>query len=537
MCLCVRVCAIGQNDVWIRVPVDLRLDSGWPSGASPRVWRRLPEAPFSPRSNMLFLAGDPALNPVDRKSYLLLVQGGQTGHMCGLRELGVCSDESWLATVTRTDDGEFTISWERGQDLGFRPRCGALLAYTAGYPVAVIAGQWSYNDSSCQSAPAVTNEVWYASGPFNSSYWRGADAPFAARRSMQLGHAFGWFEATTRRRGGGASAVTGGMRVLSQRAAVSDGQTQSRLTRVLMYADAWICRQPNTTSQCVWGWTQAAGQDPIMTGSTPLPSVDGLLAAAGGQPVSPFIMGDAQQYGTRVGGRSSLAAVRQWRNVPPVMYAEPGDAADSSQILANVSLMVQPEPGPLDNPTAEAVNESRLGVPVAFALEEDELNDANGSWAAGSDWVTSFGPIATRLHLAFHQQRLAMADEPAASSWYLPQPFSSANTSRPRLNFALPRLEASIAFHPFFYGSKHPETQSECHIGTAVQVMAGGRSGSDYNSDWLVLHPTVCFPPNDPSFGAALGPVILVGGSSTRAVAVGDSVVVECPDGFHFEPP
>jgi hypothetical protein len=74
-----------MNDVWMHVgPASVHGHSLWGD------WRRLPDAPFTPRSSVIAYA----VNSANKGSYSLFVIGGQTGEeACGLPELGICSNE------------------------------------------------------------------------------------------------------------------------------------------------------------------------------------------------------------------------------------------------------------------------------------------------------------------------------------------------------------------------------------------------------------------------------------------------------------
>jgi hypothetical protein len=89
------------NDVWLGTQ---RVDAVYED----IEWRRLPDAPFSPRANMQtrWMAARTWDNTVNlpwtdvyHRPFLRVI-GGQTGHACGLRELGHCSAEIWMANLT-----------------------------------------------------------------------------------------------------------------------------------------------------------------------------------------------------------------------------------------------------------------------------------------------------------------------------------------------------------------------------------------------------------------------------------------------------
>jgi hypothetical protein len=189
------------NDVWVAV-AELR------SAVTTHVdvvWLRLADAPFSPRSDMHALV----INGVDPSFGLtrLFVLGGQLSHACGLRELGVCSSEAWVATVQASllDNGtiDVNVTWAPGSEqhealfsLPKPSRCGAALISRDSrenyMTFTLVGGQLSYDDSSCSSAPVTVNEQWWMRmelslterwPPFVNASWEALPpAPFSPRR-------------------------------------------------------------------------------------------------------------------------------------------------------------------------------------------------------------------------------------------------------------------------------------------------------------------------------------------------------------------
>ena len=179
-------------------------------------WWRMEDAPFTPRAEMNVLWYRTGLHE-------WLLAGGQTGHACGLREFGICSNEAWgLNLRWNATTGTPVVVWNSRSSpdllLPFSPRCDA--ASRSFYTAAVsedgtnyighdqqhhvlVGGQLSYDDSTCQSLPATVSEVWHGwclSGPMEVLYcteatryidpcppsslmWRRLpDAPFEPRR-------------------------------------------------------------------------------------------------------------------------------------------------------------------------------------------------------------------------------------------------------------------------------------------------------------------------------------------------------------------
>ena len=117
-----------------------------------------------------------------------LVLGGQTRHLCGLRELGVCSFEAWKLSLTVIVSDEVPLmlntSWTAvsALDLPFPSRCQASLisriAHEGGSPfrpyffwehLSVVGGQLSYADPTCSSSPITVNEHWSVSASWTNT--------------------------------------------------------------------------------------------------------------------------------------------------------------------------------------------------------------------------------------------------------------------------------------------------------------------------------------------------------------------------------
>ena len=114
---------------------------------------------------------------------------------------------------------------------------------------------------------------------------------------------------------------------------------------------------------------------------------------------------------------------------------------------------------------------------------------------------------------------------------------SSTTTRRPLFNFDLRRRDHVVA------DTALSLTQPDDYSGSAGRLMwtSGGRSGGHYYNDVIFSLKSICLPPTDPSFLAALGPVQLVEPGDDEWVGYADVVywpiVVRCPSRYHLEPP
>ena len=520
------------NDVWLG-------QSSLLYDVSDLDWTRLPDAPFAPRADL-----SSHIEPfnVRAKSSRVWLFGGQTAHACGLPELGVCSDDVWqLRMDLDRDDQGYSVpvnfTWGRREALP-TARCGAALAVARSYEsrVWLVGGQLSYTDPSCSQPVITMNDVWFTdhlrSENYNVSSWRrAADAPFSPRRSQRLDDAL----MSRQDWAGNVSSIgtelnfplVGGMRVLQ----FSSNSSGSRLQRVEVFADVWGCFLHSLFEGCRWGqFMQEEGQGVAATTSVPLPTA---LAAA--RPVRNRF----PQAGPSIGGFTSREAAKAWL----LLRTQARLDGDDSALPVNVTLLVRPT---LDFPlTADDVANQRGGLPMAFTLEEDELNDAQGDYQLGTSWLQSHGSWMQRDDLtgsgsrfkffatSLHWQPASLAVGPEDASWWLPQPASSLNTTRPLFSFPLRRLEhASDSWNNRFRNS----SDSSLTFVISETVVSGGRSGQSFLSDWLSVHELRCLPPNDPSFLPVLGPLTLLVGEPAASYAEGDVLVVQCQSGHHAEP-
>ena len=298
-----------MNDVWLYLAMRDQLSFDAYTSRN-GVWFRLPDAPFTPRSEMASrlqpggvgdaFAGIPYQAT---RSILLHLFGGQTSHSCGLRVLGQCSDEVWQMNITRIGDSAaisydmsepgFSLVWTRVGRLTFGARCG--MAVDSDYrlyssrqraAVALVGGQLSYSDTEqCAAAIETVNSVWLSSWPQLSDWRRGRDAPFSPRRSMQSDDVYvdsddslfirSWFYMKYDK----STSLTGGIRYIAHRRqqAVTGNAV---LTQAELYAGVWTCTLPTpeldpTPLDCDW-----AHSYPIANLSRPMPSTPTASLAA-----------------------------------------------------------------------------------------------------------------------------------------------------------------------------------------------------------------------------------------------------------------
>ena len=432
------------NDVWLflalRDPASYRhydLHNG--------RWIRLPDAPFTPRSEVVYRpqhVDSTDLFNFTRTSagntVLLLLFGGQTRHSCGSRVLGTCSDEVWQLNITRVNstfgwqasDCGFSFHWSLVSRLSFGGRCGMALVADPRWQtklqeatVALVGGQLSYTDSQNCSAPIQTvNSVWLSSWPALSPWLPGRDAPFSPRRSMQLDDALlasddllippvgnYWDVAFDK-----STSLTGGIRFIAHRWQPDTGT--AIVTQAEVYADVWSCTLPTPEydptlqrQDCDW-----AHSYPIANLSRPPPYTP---TASLPLPIAYSAHSEyrASRYHSllRFGGVSSAAALQLWLSAVPTGAADVLQPVDWTRAPANVTLMQQPlflndatEQSPAD------FQALRFYMPLAFTLDEAELNSPRLRLHAGQRGRGV-------AHAAAGQQQAAAADQhpaPAASA-------------------------------------------------------------------------------------------------------------------------
>ena len=519
-------------------------------------WERLPDAPFSPRADMLhhFVIDSQYVAlywapPAER--IVLLVIGGETGYACGNRHLGVCENDVWQLSIVRPPGNNkgggvlelgLSFEWQRGRNrsggeavgrLPFTPRCGMapLFEPRVDYEMhrisSVGGGQLSYKDTQQCTAPIVySSEVWRAVWPYdapNKQWRRVSDLPFSPRRSMQLEDAI----VTNDEEYGmdfrdKAFTLAGGITYSAHR--FDAVLNRSVTTRAEVHADAWTCNTDLEEGECDWRFTYPHGnlsQPGVAapSGSLPVPVAFGASAA--------YPMGHSQAN-TRMGGAAPEAAMQAWRRMRlRVDEAQANSVRWRSEY--NVSLMQQPNAFASQSlapqPTLGELNVARYQLPLSYVVDEAELSSSTSAFSLGSDllltytkpyWLSGLQPTFTSVE-------------------------SGVVTAR-RLGHATAGTWDST-------------------------IVSGGRSGDTYSSEWVSYQEAQCWWPEDPSYFGTLGAIRFVSlvtsgdrlfnyvrfwlapgeralgdGFYVRADTLGafhaaDPVEVDCAAGWHFEPP
>jgi hypothetical protein len=521
---------VAAADVWLGVQRGLVN----PSDVS---WSRQQDAPFTPRSHLqLRAARQLHLDPV------LYVVGGQTNHSCGLRELGVCSSEVWRFRLMPDDsqpEAVWQVSWDAEPllQLPFTPRCQPAMLVSqfvrkSGAPVdglIFVGGQLSFEASQpCSTQPQTVSELWFGNftleAPSQARWWRLPDAPFSPRRyDWSSPHPWIWeqTEAGPSNFGDVGGLLIGGLRHVST-SLVTPGVAQLNHTEI---------------SADIWRGPVGEGSGPS---GPPLPSFYP-FTPAGSMAVPTAAWADDQwphRSEVTFGGITSDGFIRSWLSALPPLDQQESEV-DYTELAINVTLVHSLYRLP--------ANGARAGLPLSLSMTAAELADPYGNYELGSEWSqvlpSVFSPIST-----FHHQPLAFAAEPGNSSWFVPQAASSANTTRPLLNFSLRRHSHRYS-RWLDYAWVPCGDAGPCFLDYSLGSTSGGRSGSVFYNDWITTHQGRCLPPVDPSFAAALGPVRLgpltqalrwnfhTTGTARPYVRDDDRIRIGCQHGHHLEPP
>ena len=553
-----------KRDVWLgeRVAAAPAADidglmQPWQSSVQ---WFRLPDAPFSGRAYMGFeswacvrfqpMSNCRRLGAYEQNSTVVLwLYGGQVGHRCQLEHLGVCSREIWALGVSRNWSSPtmgLSFTWALQPVLMPVALCGTLLlpfqlGPDAAVMVAAIGGQASYEDVTCQQPVHTSNTFWYSNDTARAVWQDGGAAPFSPRAwalyDMPLVTTPLQFYSFT---------VQGGMRILSH--TVNASTQVARLTAVEMYADAYTCLYlpPPWTGHeigppcAVWIQSDNQSAPAAVTASVPVPAV---LSG-----ISDSFSGTLST--TVVGGRSSRAAAQSWLNTAPPLFVF-NNTVTRSELVANVTSITQPGlrltggGKSLSGASDVGISLSRFGLPLSYMLDEDELNDPEAAFNAGTAWVVTH---AYRYYAQYpvlstaHPQSSQMAQTANGSSLFLYQAASSANTSRGLFDVSLRRHSFACPHQGDTEGGR-ASLRAATREGPRASL-SGGQSGSHWYSDWLQMPTVCCPPPSDPSYRAVLGNGTLVSSTDlnltetwcVRAGEVGP-VTWRCAEGFHLEPP
>ena len=504
-------------------------------------WLRLPDAPFSPRSEMaahwIPLASDRDAfrnyYPISNASALLFY-GGQTGDSCGNRVLGQCSDEVWQLTLTFVDQSSgpdvstlgLSLTWSPAPigRLTFGARCGmSVIAdqrwLTTGQLriVGLAGGQLSYTDTERCSEPIDSrNDVWYSVWPDLFHWQAGSSAPFSSRRSMQVDDAYynsddDYFDSEYYRNYiplAKTVSLAGGIRYISHR--VDNLTGKAVITRAEMYSDVYSCTLPTPEYEpagaaldCDWAhsWplSNASVAPPYApTGSLPLP------AAYGASTITPSAYFNSL---VRFGGASSQAALAAWLSTTPTGAADAFNPVDWSLAPSNVSTIAQPlfmngvaaaaAAGGLAVGGLSEIMPARHHLPLSYILDETELNSGTSDFTLGSAAVVThllpldlnkLQPHTSTLHL----QPVQMVQTPAEATDFVPQAASALNTTRPAFAFSMRR---------------RGHTQQ---VSLDTTYVVGGQSGQQYSNDFISSRAQGCLWPRDPSYRSLLGPLSTV---------------------------
>ena len=579
------------NDVWLYQSYH-DSSSLLSSQARNGRWLRLPDAPFSPRSEMavhwlpLSTGRDVIKDRFDpSRSWLLLLFGGQTADSCGQRVLGQCSDEVWQLNMTHIDDSSgpelaslgISFQWSTAPvgRLPFGGRCGVTpivdqrwMTSRQARIVGLAGGQLNYTDTERCSAPIETgNDVWYTSWPDLFEWRRGRDAPFSPRRSMQEDDAYlnsdDEFRSVSNRYEveslSKSTSLAGGIRYIAHR--VDNATGKAVVTRAELYADVYSCTLPTPEYEpagalldCDWAHSYPLANVSVPppylpTGSLPLPSAYGAMVG------SPAALRNSL---TRYGGATSPAALLQWLSTPPTGAADATHPTDWSAAPSNVSLIAQPlfvdglaaaslAAGAARLDGSRELMPGRYHLPLAYVLNETELNSDASDFVRGSAAVLTHLMFLDRNKLqpqlsSLHLQPQQMAQTPAEQSYAVPQAASALNTTRPSFDFSMRRR-----------GHSQQQTLDTTYV-------TAGQTGQLYLNDWIATTAQGCLWPMDPSYGPLLGPLSEVWDiSDTRWIlqrtgngpvdyhfldpnespmfAPYGQVSVRCATGHHFSPP
>ena len=359
------------NDVWAGVQ---HTNGSGHHMDSDITWIHLEDAPFSPRADMMLMPAPQTRSHSLRFGYSsFLILGGQTHHLCSLRELGVCSGEMWMLVVSvtalgRTPTVELTWTYEPSLAVTFPTRCQAAALYT-GFPtdgvfprrvngtaresITLFGGQLSYNDSTCSSPPVTVNEVWsimsscispggfvnYSDTCSDSRRWFNwsqlNDALFSPRRFET--HNYHTFLETGGELAGGINHLAIAPAVFGSRARLVSSEVSAELWHLL----------PNSST----------GEYNFRLSSLAAPTAADVSQAS---IVSRLSGGDGNSFA--FGGVTPASFIRQWQLTPPILEANVD--TDFSELGINITMMKDSYRGS---------ESSRQGLPLRVQLDEVEL--------------------------------------------------------------------------------------------------------------------------------------------------------------------
>ena len=526
------------NDVWVGVQ--------YSNFSADLTWSRLPDAPFTPRSDMFAtqeaVVWSTAVSPPPFQLVPALIMGGQTNHSCGLTELGVCSDEAWTLRVQARASGVVTAEWSVAPvfRVPFTPRCGAALlrrwfggsgSRDRGH-IDVVAGQLTYNDSTCSAAPITVHETWSVeynatTGHTIGEWTYSGYAPFSPRRTQGSCDSQAY-----------TCLISGGIRHLSIGRASKGGSDITVLTASELFADVWRCAKSPRNDSCTFG--------PFPISSLPVPAVNGLVPRLGN------LWGGftSQSFG----GQMSAASFSQWLSTPPPI--DDSVLIDLHELAINITLITSASrQSTLDNDTFSAMWNGRQHLPLHVTLTEAELNDPTGFYQVGAPWSTTVSDYHLLTHADFvyqtsyratlYPQSQPFASHPNQSTWFVPLATSSLNSTRPSFTFLLSRHSHrdAVFYRETFFQTDPNDGWLWPPVPTTY--ISGGQSGITYCNDFITVFESLCLPPVDPSFRDVLGPILMVPWNQPgyedddffTLHAVTGEVEVRCDTGYHFDPP
>ena len=298
----------------------------------------------------------------------------------------------------------------------------------------------------------------------------------------------------------------------------------------------------------------------------------GGVGAVYGQSVAPPHSSSLSISSSPSSSTSSYSTSTSPTSTSPTSPTSSSPSSPSHAHSSNVSLLVQPsgyrsrQLRSTGGSTLDEVMASRYRLPMAWPVDEAELNDPTSSFHMGSDEVVShtmpylWVQVKTQLTMLGDGQArgttmaaststsstLATSTSPTAT-----QPAAAAAAAASPSSTTTPLTHASTALTPpsiplipsssstplTISSSSTPLTLSppppppplltdgsrrrsfDFRAGRLEHAMAstwntaivsGGRQGQAYSNDWLTYEPSFCLWPEDPSYADELGPVRFV---------------------------
>ena len=299
----------------------------------------------------------------------------------------------------------------------------------------------------------------------------------------------------------------------------------------------------------------------------------GGVGAVYGQSVAPPHSSSLSISSSPSSSTSSYSTSTSPTSTSPTSPTSSSPSSPSHAHSSNVSLLVQPsgyrsrQLRSTGGSTLDEVMASRYRLPMAWPVDEAELNDPTSSFHMGSDEVVShtmpylWVQVKTQLTMLSDGQARGTtmaaststsstlatstsptATQPAAAAAAAAASPSSTTTPLTHASTALtppsiPLIPSSSSTPLTISSSSTPLTLSppppppplltdgsrrrsfDFRAGRLEHAMAstwntaivsGGRQGQAYSNDWLTYEPSFCLWPEDPSYADELGPVRFV---------------------------